>query len=217
MRNCGMNTIHSTKSLARVWGICALLVCAVLLSVGCTTHHPVDLSYANRAFSVTVRGSVCRTATDGYKGNPALPGEGFTNHPREVSATVTVGAPSSDGSSRPLAVTFTAPDALAGLTVTRRADAQGRPITILAWHGQTVTDTTAAFDGLLLLAYACLPVGDVTAVSPATASGYTVTLAGGGAEQILTFPVEAVQGAAPCHIRYTHASGWVELQVMGGQ
>lgn len=150
-----------------------LLLSAALL-LGLTSCGGADterspFAYADGAFTVTVRGTICRT----------LPvesgaGETLTGVPRAVSAVVSATAPGASGE-RVLTVTYTDPDALRGLTVTRAlsapgADAQpGTPLPVtdtLTLEDMTVTDTRGTYARLLDPVLALLPEGDVTAASP---------------------------------------------------
>ena len=213
-----------------------VLVLTVLLlaGVGCVGVPTADLSYADKGFSVTVQGEMCRTAAVAINGEQAITGVDGVGEPMAFAATVTIAPPTvgeGGAAGREMTVTFTAPAALAGVTVTRRVGADGRAVTTVCRGDFTVTDADPdgraydgraydgraydgrAYDGLLLPAYTCLPTGDVTAVTPVVDGRQTVTLTGDGTEQTMTFEVTGEAGGIPGHIRLTHATGWVEVQV----
>ena len=127
-----------------------------------------ELAYMDDAFSASVRGTLRRTSPDGYTGDPALVGEGRTDVPWTVAADVCVSAPD-DAGSRTITVTYTTPDSLCGLTVTRTTAAQPDGSVIvtdtLTLGDLTVTDDAGRYTRLLLPALSLLPAGDVTDVA----------------------------------------------------
>lgn len=146
----------------------AVLLLLCLTACGGTGTERNPFSYADGAFTVTVRGTVCRTLPV-----EAGAGETLTGVPRPVSAVVSVTSPGESGE-RVLTVTYTAPDALRGLTVTRALSAPGAgappdaplPVTdTLTLQDMTVTDTRGTYGRLLDPVLALLPEGDVTAVA----------------------------------------------------
>lgn len=152
--------------------ICCL---ALLLTTACAPGVPFggdgrELSYADGAFRASVRGTLCRTVPDGYTGDPALVGEGRTDVPWSVAADVSVTAPDGTGC-RTVTVTYTAPDSLSGLTVTRSSAAgEDGSLTVtdtVTMGSVTVTDKDGAgrYTRLLLPALSLLPAGDVTDVT----------------------------------------------------
>lgn len=146
---------------------------ALLLLTACASPVPYggdgrELSYADGAFCASVRGTLRRTAPDGYTGDPALVGEGRTNVPWAVAADVRVSAPD-DAGCRTVTVTYTAPDSLCGLTVTRTTavhpDGSMIVTDTLALGSLTVTDDAGRYTRLLLPALSLLPAGDVTDIA----------------------------------------------------
>lgn len=146
---------------------------ALLLMTACAPGVPFggdgrELSYADGAFRASVRGTLCRTVPDGYTGDPVLVGEGRTNAPWTVAADVSVTAPDGAGC-RTVTVTYTAPDSLRGLTVTRSSAAGGDgslTVTDTVTLGSvTITDTEGLYTRLLLPALSLLPAGNVTDVT----------------------------------------------------
>lgn len=189
-----------------------LLLAITVIWCGCSSNPPTRLTYADKGFSVTVRGQINRTAPDGYTGDPALTGESYTNQPLDIAATVTVGPPSSptDHLPRELTVRFTAPDTLQGMTVTRRTNAQGKTESFISQGTLTYTVESDDIDRLCFVALALLPEGDITTVSPTENGVYTVTLTSGEITRALTL----IDGQDfPSHARLDHPHGWVELYV----
>ncbi len=179
------------RSLSSVMRRLTFLCLAALLLLSLSACGPAvpfggdgsELSYADGAFSASVRGTVCRTSPDGYAGDPALVGEGRTGVPWELAALVSVTSPGGDGS-RTITVTYTEPASLAGLVVTRSVtpavDADAAPVVTdtLTLDGISVTDAAGLYEGLLLPALALLPDGDVTDISRDADGRRTVTVTG---------------------------------------
>ena len=165
-------------------------LCFVILSVlpalsfpACAPARGDPFAYADGAFSVPVRGTYT-PAEDGI--------------PRAFSATVTVGAVTvgapADGDPllRDLTVTFTAPESLAGMTVTASAGSAAGSAAVLTYPSVYGDIQIAAageeLDGFLRFAEALLPIGDVAEASPTGADGsYTVTRRAEGREATFTF------------------------------
>lgn len=154
------------------------LLTVLFFLLSCSACSPMTpknyFSYANEAFSVTVQGTyIPATATD------------ESGQPRGFSATVTAGAPA-DGNPtlRDLAVTFTSPDTLAGVTVTATPSTAPdgivrRSVTFSrsSDYGEVrYTATGEELDGLLRFAEVLLPTGDVEEESPTAPDGsFSVT------------------------------------------
>lgn len=222
----------------------AVILCACLAGGGCAPLVRYDLSYAEGTFTVAVSGQMCRTIPVEVNSEHAMTGVDGVGEPFAVAATVTFGPPAdetgiiggADGlQGRDVSVTFTAPPALAGITVVAATEpvtssSDGHRVTTVRLGDLTVSAPSGgAYDGLLVIARACLPVGDIVRVTPGggttandTGNGHgltvgegpTVTVARAGEEQQLTFPADAGEGATPCHIRYTHEAGWLDLRVV---
>ena len=195
--------------------IAAVMLLSLLLLTGCSKSFPPPMTYADNGFSVKVRGRMVRTSPDGYDGDPALAGEPYTNKIMDVAATVTVGTQTpdpSDGSLLPgeLTVCFTAPAALDGLTVTRTTNAQGQTATSISRGQLSYTATDSSFDGLLLVALALLPHGDVTSVSSTEQNTRTVTLVSDHITRTLTFTDHQT---FPSRVYLSHPTGWLDLYV----
>ena len=187
-----------------------LILCLFFCSTACSPAPKDPFAYAASPFSVTVEGTYL----------PASDPEGT---PRPMAATVTAGAPvNGDPTLRNLTVTFTAPEALAGVTVTA-ALSPAPDGTILrsvvfsypSEHGEIrVTAKGGEFDGLLRFAEALLPIGDTVEISPVTEDGhFTVTRQGadGRREAVFTF----AQGASfPTGVTLTDGRGRVELALL---
>ena len=166
-----------------------------------------DFAYANTAFTATVQGTY--TPADGI--------------PRPIAATVTLGAPTEGGIPRSLTVTFQAPDALAGVTVSATpsigGDSLPRRITTFqapsAYGTVTADDESGAFDGLLRYAEALLPVGDIVSVTPTAEDGTRVVTrrtADGGREGVYTFTEGSV---LPTRVEVMTGGVRLELTVRG--
>lgn len=175
----------------------------------CTPAPPpatTDFAYASAAFSATVRGSF--TPADGV--------------PRPVAAAVTVGAPTGGGE-RPMSLSFTAPDALAGVTVTvtPTPDAEGGGHTVAftadSPYGRVTSSADGGeLDGLLRFAEALLPQGEVVAVSPSEEDGtHTVTCrtSDGRRETVFRF---SGTGGLPLRVTVRTEGETVDLAVTEG-
>ncbi len=188
----------------------AILLSIVCLCVGSCAPAAVTpdtaFSYADGDFSATVSGTVTRLVPDGYTGSAALVGERLTDTARSFSAAVAVYGDASGG--RAATVTYTAPSALAGVTVTRITDpSTGRSTVTLVrpveGGGSVTIDLSSAAasvtDSLLAPVLALLPVGDVTAVTPTEGGRMAVTRTDADGEAVFTFdeghslPTEAVR------------------------
>lgn len=175
-----------------------------LLCAGCqTTPSWEDFAYAAAPFSATVRGSF-------------LPPDDPTGAPRPITATVTVGAPDPTTGARDMTVTFTAPESLAGVTVTAAHRNGTRTVTFTypsSYGTVTATSETGNFDGIFRFAEALLPIGDVVEVSPVDEGGTcTVTrrTADGEREAVYVFSTEQ---ALPLRVKVTDGYGITELTV----
>lgn len=189
----------------------AVMLLTAAMMAGCTaqplpggmTRRRAGLSYTDGAFAADVRGSVTRTAPDGYTGDPARAGDSLTGQPQNFAATVTVTAPSGDG--RRMEVTYTEPASLAGLTVTAETpppagdgtgtggDAAARTrVTVAlddisATADLSATATDGRFDRLLLPALALLAEGDITETGRGAGGLRTVTVAAAGVRIVCGF------------------------------
>ncbi len=163
-----------------------ILLILALSCHACAPARPKDpFAYAKEPFAASVRGTY----------TPA----GDTA-PRPFAATVTAGAPvDGDPTRRDLTVTFTAPDTLAGVTVTATlspAPDEGYARTVTFTYPSDygnirVTAKGPEFDGFLRFAEALLPLGDVAKVSPKAADGsYTVICRARDREAVFTFSEE---------------------------
>jgi hypothetical protein len=164
-----------------------------------------DFSYAETAFSVSVRGTY--TLPDGTA--------------RPIAAAVSLGEPA-DGShllDRPMTLTFTQPSALEGLTIQSawQAGEGGEPsrtvtLTYPTAYG-TSRDTahSAVYAGFLRFAEALLPAGDITEVSPKAEDGtHTVTrrTADGAREAVFWFSEDR---ELPLRVKVTAGGETIEL------
>lgn len=185
----------------------AALSCLLLLTA-CSPAVPRDpFAYAAAPFSFSVEGTYL----------PANDGGGV---PRPFAAKITVGAPQNgDPTRRDLAVTFTAPAALAGVTVTAAlspaADGTVKRTVTFTYPSAYGTVQAAAkadeLDGFLRFAEGWLPVGDAVEVSPKREDGsYTVTRRVEGREAAFTF---AEGSDLPVSVRLTDGRGVVEMAV----
>lgn len=188
---------HAPRRRTRAVRAALLLLTLSLLLLplsACKTATPDDrahagLTFADSAFTADVRGTLCRTVSDGYEGPAGLPGAGRTGVPWDIAASVTVSAPDAAGN-RTVSVTYTAPASLAGLTVTRAyqvpeaasaapgaPSAPGEPTTTLTLGTLTFTDSSGAYDALLFPALSLIPSGDIRSKDTAPDGLRTVTLA----------------------------------------
>ena len=187
-----------------------LILCLFFCSTACSPAPKDPFAYAASPFSVTVEGTY-------------LPASDHEGTPRPMAATVTAGAPvNGDPTLRDLTVTFTAPEALAGVTITATLSpaADGTILRSVVFsypseHGELrVTAKGGEFDGLLRFAEALLPIGDTAEISPVSEDGnFTVTRQGadGRREAVFTF----AQGAPfPTGVTLTDGRGRVELALL---
>ena len=187
-----------------------LILCLVFCSTACSPAPKDPFAYAASPFSVTVEGTY-------------LPAGDEDGTPRPMAATVTAGAPvNGDPTLRDLTVTFTAPEALAGVTVTATLSpaSDGTILRSVVFsypseHGELrVTAKGGEFDGLLRFAEALLPIGDTAEISPVGEEGsFTVTRRTGDStrEAVFTF----AQGASfPTGVTLTDGRGRVELALL---
>jgi hypothetical protein len=186
---------------------CLLAFCLLLCSTACTPAPRDPFAYAAAPFSVTVKGTY-------------LPAHDGSGTPRPIAAVITAGAPASeDLTLRDLTVTFTAPAALAGVTVTALVSPASdgtvsRSVTFSypSDCGEIkVTAKGREFDGLLRFAEAWLPAGDVAEVSPAAPDGSrTVTRRGGDGEYEAVFRFTPDR-ELPAGVTVTSPAGVLEL------
>ena len=192
----------------------------IFATVGCARPQATTdyFAYTRESMEMTVRAKITRTASDGYGGEMSRVGESYTGKAWEVTATVTVSLPDERGV-RATSVSFTSPPTLAGVTISRSyaedAATGGYTPTVTVSRvladGQIlrVTDTEGTFDGLLRLADAWLPQGDVTDVSPVTDGARTVTVvAPDGGAAVFTFSENEKN---PLRVRVTDPWGELEL------
>lgn len=189
----------------------------ILVTVGCARPRATEdyFSYAREGMDMTVRARITRTETDGYGGEASRVGESYTGKTWEAVAAVTVSLPNERGE-RAVSVTFSSPPALAGVTVSRDYTENGAAATVSRTlsDGQTlrVTNTEGDFDGLLRLADAWLPQGDVVEVSSVTDGARTVTVAApDGTRATYTF---ATDEKLPLQV--VVSDSWGEIEVMRG-
>lgn len=162
----------------RSFFLCLIAFLFLISFPACSPSAPRNpFAYAEGDFSVSVRGSY----------TPAR-----DTVPRPFAAQITAGAPvGSDPTLRDLTMTFTAPPALAGATVSA-VHANGTRTVTFSYpsdYGKVeIPVKDEAFDGFLRFAEALLPLGDVTDISPVSKDGsYTVTRKGAGREAVFTF------------------------------
>lgn len=187
--------------LTALWLLLSYTACASV-----PPDHP--FAYADGAFTASLQGTYI----------PASDPEGV---PRPFAAVVTAGEPSeSDPALRDLSVTFTAPEALKGLTVTAALTsapegAVGREVTFSYSSAYGNVQAPAAGDeyrGFLRFGEALIPMGDVVAVSPVSAEGtYTVTRRMGDREAVFTFRKGEAQ---PVSVTVTDGYGRIEALVI---
>lgn len=183
------------------------ILAALLLLPACTPTAPRDpFSYAAAPFSLTVEGTY-------------LPANDLEGISRPFTARVTAGAPTGVSPTlRSLAVTFTAPASLSGLTITATlspsADGTAARAVTLAYptdYGNLqATAQGSEFDGYLRFAEAWLPMGDVIEVSPKSPDGtYTVTRQSGERKAVFTFSDESL----PINVKLTDSRGVIEMRI----
>ena len=186
---------------------CLLVFCLLFCSTACSPAQGDPFAYAAAPFSLWVEGTY-------------LPANDSDGTPRPFAAQITAGAPvNGDPTLRDLTVTFTAPDTLAGLTVTATLSpvADGTicrrvACTYPSEYGDlSYSAAGEELDGLLRYAEAWLPTGDVAEVSPKTADGgYTVLRRAGEWEAVFTL---AEGQALPVGVRLTDGRGVVEMRL----
>ena len=166
-----------------------------------------SFAYAAVAFSVTVRGTYAPAGD---------------STPRSFAAEVTAGVPvGGDPTRRDLAVVFSSPPSLKGVTVTATLtpgpDGTYQRSVVFTYPSEYGTIEIPAkgteFDGFLRFAEALLPFGDITDLSPVADGGYTVTRTGEGREAVYTF---AEGQTFPVRVSLTDSRGAVEMAVSGG-
>ena len=186
----------------------SLILCLLFSLPACTTTASRDpFAYAAAPFSLLVEGTY-------------LPINDSDGVPRPFAAQITAGAPmNGDPTLRDLTVTFTAPDTLAGLTVTATLSpapegAVTRTVTFTYPSDYGRVEFTAeggALDGLLRFAEGWLPVGDVAGISPKDENGeYTIVRRTGEREAVFSF---AEGQELPVGVRLTDGRGVVEMRL----
>ena len=186
----------------------SLILCLLFSLPACTPTAPRDpFAYAAAPFSLSVEGTY-------------LPVNDSDGVPRPFAAQITAGAPvGGDPTLRDLTVTFTAPDTLAGLTVTATLSPapEGtvtRTVTFTypSDYGQVAfTAEGGELDGLLRFAEGWLPVGDVAGISPKDENGeYTIVRRTGEREAVFSF---AEGQELPVGVRLTDGRGVVEMRL----
>lgn len=195
----------------RLFSACLLVLCLLLCSAACSPAPKDPFAYAAAPFSVTAEGTY-------------LPANDPDGTPRPIAVRVTAGEPvNGDPTLRNLTVTFTAPASLRGAAVTAALSpapdgtvTRSVVFTYPSDYGEiTVTAKGNEFDGLLRFAEALLPVGDVTAISPAAEDGsFTVTrkTADGTREAKFTF---AEGKTFPTRVILTDERGRVDVGIVG--
>ena len=178
----------------RLFFVCLLTVCLLFCFTACTPAPRDSFAYAAEAFSATVRGTYTPVGD---------------STPRSFTARVTAGAPvGGDPTRRDLAVVFSSPPSLKGVTVTATltpgpdgTDQRSVVFTYPSEYGNIeIPAKGEEFDGLLRFAEALLPVGDLAAISPVAEDGtHTVTriTADGTRSAVFRFSPEQ---ALPLHV-----------------
>ena len=147
---------YLTVGLAGVlflWGMCS-----------CGLRQQTDyFAYQNRNVSATVRGTFCRVETDGYEPSETDFCEGIsgTGQPRKFAATVSIIQPATAGGTPSVAVTFSEPPALSGVTACRKDG-----IVTVTLGDATVSDAAekGIYDELLRTADVLLLQTEITSV-----------------------------------------------------
>lgn len=188
----------------------SLILCLLFFLPSCAPTAPRDpFAYAAAPFSLSVEGTYLPASDEG-------------GTPRPFAAQITAGSPmNGDPALRDLTVTFTAPDTLAGLTVTATLSPTSEgtvtrrvTFTYPSDYGQVdLTAKNGELDGLLRYAEAWLPIGDVAEISPQDESGgYTVTRRTGEREAVFIF---AEGHELPVSVRLIDGRGTVEMRERG--
>lgn len=186
----------------------SLILCLLFSLTACTPTAPRDpFAYAAAPFSLLVEGTY-------------LPVNDSDGAPRPFAVRISAGAPvDGDPALRDLTVTFTAPDTLAGLTVTATLSpapegtvTRAVTFTYPSDYGQvSFTAENGELDGLLRYAEAWLPIGDVAGISPQDENGgYTIVRRTGGREAVFTL---AEGQALPVGVRLTDGRGIVDMRM----
>ena len=171
--------------------LAALVALLLILSAaGCARGASDPLAYTKDTFSVSIRGKVCRTAPDG---------RGDGGDVTEVSGEVSV-----DPVAGTATVVFTAPETIADIEASRGADG------VVTVRRGELTLSGDAFAGLMRLADALLPAGNVVSRTPVRDGTYTATVRSGTTETVMDY----AEGATlPARIRMTDAYGWVDVYI----
>lgn len=182
--------------MRRLLTVCVLLLATVMGLWSCSGYAQDHFAYTNASFSAEVRGELCRTVEDGYRGQIPNVGESRTGVPMSFSAVVTV-AFTQEGSM--VSVTYTSPESLAGLTVRREThispDGTQKTATTASYGSMAeISLSETAAQGLLRPADAFFPQGDVTSVSPARDGLTELTVTSSEADRgtaIFSFPKDS--------------------------
>ena len=182
-----------------------LLFCLSFLSACAPPSRRDPFAYAETPFSLSVEGVY-------------LPANDQDGTPRPFAATVTVGAPQGeDPTLREIAVTFTSPESLAGMTVTASPSTApdgsiSRRVAFTYPSNYGSIQTTAEggeLDGFLRFALGWIPAGDVTEISPQAPDGsYSITRTEGGRVAVFTF---GLGRDFPTGVKITDERGTVEM------
>lgn len=173
-----------------------LLLVSALVSCSPARVTKNFFAYAEKPFSVTVRGTFTRTAADGYTGAPGLTGTPLTGAPQEIAATVTFGAPSAAGL-RETTVAFSAPAAMAGITVTLIPPRESGEAVITLTRPSDYGEIRLQGEHLrplLRFAEALIPDGDVVTVSAVENGAQSVTVARPDGQKTAVFVFDGGSG-----------------------
>lgn len=173
------------------------LLVAIVMMLGLVSCAPARgdvgnaekaFSYASRPFTATLRITRTRSASDGYTGDLSLVGDPLTDRAVTLTATVSYAPPVSPAGAGDTTLTFTSPDSLAGMQVTRvpadpadggqsqKKGQEGDVVTLtLKTPYGTICASGEAYTPLLRYADAILPHGDILGISPTQDGTYTVT------------------------------------------
>lgn len=202
----------------QIFTSCLLLLC---LLAGCggaglpggMSREGAGLGYTEGDFEAVVRGWYTRTEGDGYGGDPARAGETLTGREQAFAAVVQVAQTTGEPT---VTVTYTEPESIAGLVVTRRGDtAEGAATITVSVYELSVQATDSRYDRLLLPATALLAQGDITAVGRDGEGRRTVTLTSSEPAALTT--CSFLSGVTlPVMIRMS-AEGWeLDMRVSAG-